>query len=281
MAERIEDWIGRERRRVEVLAPGDLARLAAVLDRPQAPLEAPPAWHWACATETPRQSRIGPDGHPERGGFMPPIKAPRRMFAAADLRFGAPLRAGIETEWVETIAAIRDKAGQSGPLTFVEVERRLSQGGVPCVAETQTIVYRQPPAPGEPAPSPVAAPDDAEWSATVTPDPVLLFRFSAATFNSHRIHYDRAYAVQTEGYPGLVVQGPLIALSLLEALGAACPGQTVIRFSFRAVAPLFEGAPFHACGKRVEGGAQLWARSAQGHLAMTARAAFQPVNVRD
>ncbi|WP_419320790.1 FAS1-like dehydratase domain-containing protein [Caulobacter sp. ErkDOM-E] len=269
----ITDWIGRERRRVEVLAPGDLARLAAVLDRPEPPLQVPPAWHWACAVETPRQSQIGPDGHPLRGGFMPPIAAPRRMFAAAEMRFAAPLLAGVETEWVERVASISEKAGKSGPLTFVEVERRISQGGALCIAETQTIVYRPAPTPGEPAPSPVAAPDDADWRVTITPDAAMLMRFSAATFNAHRIHYDRAYAVEVEGYPGLVVHGPLIALSLLEALP---PGRAVTSFSFRAVRPLFDGAPFEACCKRVDGGVELWARSADGWLAMTARVGLAP-----
>lgn len=267
------EWVGRERRRIEVLAPGDLARLAAVLDRPAAPVESPPAWHWACAVETPRQSQIGPDGHPMRGGFMPPLPGPRRMFAGADLRFEAPLLTGIETEWVERIASVREKSGQSGPLGFVEVERQLRQGGRLCVAETQTIVYRQPPVPGQPAPPPAAAPDGAEWSVTILPDAALLMRFSAATFNAHRIHYDRDYAVGVEGYPGLVVQGPLVALWLLEALP---PSRTITRFSFRAVSPLFEGEPLEACGKLTDGGAQLWAQSASGGLAMTASVAFQP-----
>ncbi|OYX73859.1 MAG: hypothetical protein B7Y81_01795 [Caulobacter sp. 32-67-35] len=268
----ITDWIGRERRRVEVLAPGDLARLAAVLDRPEAPLEVPPAWHWACAVETPRQSEIGPDGHPLRGGFMPPIEAPRRMFAASDMRFEAPLLAGVETEWVERLASIVEKPGRSGALTFVEVERRVAQGGRLCVAETQTLVYRQPPELGEPPPSPITAPDYADWRTMVMPDAALLMRFSAATFNAHRIHYDRDYAAKVEGYPGLVVHGPLIALSLLEAMP---PGRAAVtRFSFRAVRPLFDGAPFEVCGKLVEDGAELWARSAEGWLAMTARVAL-------
>lgn len=267
----MSDWIGRERRRVEVLAPGDLARLSAVLDRPEAPLVAPPAWHWACAVETPRQSEIGPDGHPLRGGFMPPITAPRRMFAAADLRFEAPLLAGVESEWVERIAAVKEKPGQSGLLTFVEVERRISQGGTLCVAETQTIVYRPAAVPGEALPAPAAAPESADWRRTVKPDATMLMRFSAATFNAHRIHYDRAYAVDVEGYPGLVVHGPLIALSLLEAMP---PGQTVTGFAFRALRPLFDGAPFEVCGKFTEGGAELWARSSEGWLAMTARVAL-------
>lgn len=273
---RIEDWIGRERRKVEVLAPGDLARLAAVLDRAEAPAQVPPAWHWACAVDTPRQSRIGQDGHPLRGDFMPPIAAPRRMFAAADMQFEAPLQAGVETEWIERIAAIREKAGQSGPLTFVEVERRIAQGGVLCVAETQTIVYRQAPKRGEPPPSPVVAPEPAGWHVEIMPDAALLMRFSAATFNAHRIHYDRLYATEVEDYPGLVVQGPLIALSLLEALHTAAPRRVIRRFSFRAVAPLFDAAPFAACGRLTDGGAELWARSAQGHLAMTANVQFLP-----
>lgn len=267
----ITDWIGREQRKVEVLAPGDLARLAAVLNRAEAPLEAPPAWHWACAVETPRQSEIGPDGHPLRGGFMPPITAPRRMFAAAEMCFEAPLVAGVETDWVERIASISKKAGRSGLLTFVEIERRICQGRALCVAETQTIVYREPPTPSETAPSPAAAPGNADWRVAITPDAALLMRFSAATFNAHRIHYDRDYAVQVEGYPGLVVHGPLIALCLLEAIP---PGRAITRFTFRSAAPLFDGAPFEACGKLVDGGAELWAQSAEGHLAMTARVAF-------
>lgn len=269
----ISDWIGRERRRVEALAPGDLARLGAVLDRPEVPLQVPPAWHWACAVETPRQSQIGPDGHPLRGGFMPPVAAPRRMFAAADLRFEAPLLAGAETEWVERIAAIREKTGQSGVLTFVEVERRISQDGILRVAETQTIVYRPAPVPGEALPAPTAAPDAADWRKTVTADATMLMRFSAATFNAHRIHYDRPYAVEVEAYPGLVVQGPLIALCLLEAVP---PGRAVTRFSFKALRPLFDGVPFEVCGRYIDDGAQLWAQSAEGWLAMTAQVEFAP-----
>lgn len=274
-ASALSSWIGRQRQRTEIIARSDLARLAAVFDRETAPDHVPPAWHWATFAETRRQSEIGLDGHPARGGFMPPIAAPRRMFAAAQMAFTGPLQVGAETQLVERIVSIDEKVGQSGPLVFVGVERAFSQGGTLRVIETQTIVYRQPPAPDKAAPpavpAPNAPPDTAQWQVEIRPDPVLLFRFSAATFNSHRIHYDRAYAIDQEGYSGLVVQGPLIALSLLEALHAAAPGRTVEHFSFRALQPLFEGAPFHACGTLTDDGASLWAQNANGGLAMTAK----------
>lgn len=271
----LQAWVGRERRRVEALCPGDLARMAAVLDRAEVPETLPPAWHWGAFHETPRQSEIGEDGHPRRGGFLPPVEAPRRMFAAAAMRFGAPLRPGVETEIVETIASVAEKPGRSGPLTFVEVERRFAQDGAMCVEERQTLVYRQPDPPGAPAtaPSPYAG-QAAEWRRELRPDPALLFRFSAATFNAHRIHYDRPYATGEEGYPGLVVHGPLIALSLLEALAEAHPGRRVASFSFRAQRPLFDGAPFHACGRLEGEGAKLWAEGPDG-VAMTAEVGWE------
>jgi hydroxyacyl-ACP dehydratase HTD2-like protein with hotdog domain len=267
----LADWIGKSRQRTETLASGDLARLAAVFDHPRPPTVVPPAWHWACFAETRRQSEIGADGHPARGGFMPPVAAPRRMFAAARMIFSGPLNIGVETRLVERIVSIDEKTGQSGPLVFVDIERMFSQGATPRVTETQTIVYRHPAAPGEPTPAAVEATSPAQWRVETRPDPVLLFRFSAATFNSHRIHYDRAYATDEEGYPGLVVHGPLIALSLLEALQTAAPGRPVTGFSFRALRPLFDDAPFNACGTLTEAGAELWAEGPDGGVAMTAK----------
>jgi 3-methylfumaryl-CoA hydratase len=260
------DWSGRARRRTAVLAASDLARLAAVLDRPEPPAEVPPAWHWACLAEPVRRSDLGPDGHPKRGLFLPPIEASRRMFAAADMTFSGPLLPGLATELVETIANIEEKAGATGPLTFVTVDRAFSQAGAVCVAERQTIVYTAaPPAlggSGEPAPA-------AGWSVETTPDPVMLFAFSAATSNTHRIHYDRAYATQVEGYPDLVVHGPLIALLLLEAL----PARPLRRFTFRALRPAFSGQTIAARGRLVESGAALWAE-ADGAVLMKASATF-------
>ncbi len=261
------DGVGRQRRRTAVLAAGDLARLGAVLDRPRVPLEVPPAWHWACLGEPTRQADLGPDGHPRRGLFMPPIAATRRMFASGEITFSGPLRAGQETELVETIASVEEKAGASGPLTFVTVDRALSQSGAVRLSERQTIVFTDaPPAPRTPDES---EPPTAEWSRETATDPVLLFAFSAATSNTHRIHYDRAYATAVEGYPDLVVHGPLIALLLLEAM----PARPVRRFSFRALKPTYVGETVLARGRWIDGGAALWAEVG-GAVVMTARAEF-------
>ena len=262
----MDDWVGRERRRMGVLAGSDLARLAAVLDRPT-PAEVPPAWHWACVAEPVRRADLGPDGHPRRGLFLPPIEAPRRMFAAAEMTFHGPLLPDRETEVVETIAAIEEKPGASGPLTFVTVDRGFSQAGEVRVRERQTIVYAAaPPSPRAPDAEP---PPPGEWSRETTTDPVLLFAFSAATSNSHRIHYDLDYATRVEGYPGLVAHGPLIALLLLEAM----PARPLTRFAFRAVKPAFAGETIAARGRLVDGGAELWAET-DGALLMKARANF-------
>lgn len=189
------------------------------------------------------------------------------MFAAADLRFTKPLHTGLETQLTETIVSTEEKAGSSGPLTFVTVERTFSQGGAICIAERQTIVYTAaPPAPRTPddEPEPTSA-----WSRQTATDPVLLFAFSAATSNSHRIHYDLPYATEVEGYPGLVVHGPLIALLLLEAM----PQRALTGFSFRAVKPAFAGETITAHGRLVDGGAELWA-TCDGAVLMKAKATF-------
>ncbi|USQ94780.1 FAS1-like dehydratase domain-containing protein [Caulobacter sp. RL271] len=261
------DWVGRRRTRKTVLAAQDLARLAAVLDRPAPTAEVPPAWHWACLAEPVRRADLGPDGHPRRGLHLPPIEAPRRMFAASDMTFAGPLRPDQETEVTDTIAAIEEKAGASGPLTFVTVDRVFSQAGATRVRERQTIVYTATsPAPRTPDAEPAPP---AEWSRETPTDPVLLFAFSAATANGHRIHYDQAYATKVEGYAGLVVHGPLIALLLLEAM----PKRPLMRFSFRALKPAFAGETITAEGRLVDGGAELWARSG-GAVLMRAKAAF-------
>lgn len=254
-----------QRRRTAVLAASDLARLAALLDRPT-PAEVLPAWHWGCLVEPIPRADLGPDGHQRRGLFLPAIEAPRRMFAAADLRFTKPLHPGLETELVETIANVEEKPGASGPLTFVTVDRTFSQAGELRVSERQTIVYTA-------APPAARTPDielpSAEWSRGTPTDPVLLFAFSAATSNSHRIHYDLPYATQVEGYPGLVVHGPLIALLLLEAM----PARPLTRFSFRALKPAFAGETITAKGRLTADGAALWAE-VDGAVVMKASATF-------
>lgn len=256
-----------QRRRKALLAASDLARLAAVLDR-RTPDEVPPAWHWACLAEPVPRADLGPDGHQRRGLFLPAIEARRRMFAAAEMIFAAPLLPGLETELVETVAAVEEKAGVSGPLTFVTVDRTFSQGGETRVTERQTLVYAAaPPAPRTPDAQP--PPEEAEWSRETPTDPVLLFAFSAATANSHRIHYDQAYAREVEGYPGLVIHGPLIALLLLEAM----PARPLTRFAFRALKPAVAGETITAHGRLIDGGAALWA-TCEGAVLMKARAEF-------
>lgn len=245
-----------------ILAASDLARLAAVLDRTAVPVEVPPAWHWACLAKPVRRADLGPDGHPRRDPGLPP----RRMFAAADLLFTKPLLPDLETELAESIASIEEKAGTSGPLTFVTVDRTFSQAGEVCVAERQTIVYTA--APPAPRTQDAELPP-AEWSRETRTDPVLLFGFSAATANSHRIHYDQTYAREVEGYPDLVVHGPLIALLLLEAM----PARPITRFAFRALKPAFVGEKITAHGRLVEGGAELWATTG-GAVLMKAKATF-------
>jgi 3-methylfumaryl-CoA hydratase len=250
------------------LASSDIERLSAVLDREAPPATVPPAWHWATLLDAVRQSAIGPDGHPERGDFLPPIPLPARMFAGADMTFEAPLALDTPTVLTETIEAIDEKSGRAGALIFVRLARELSQADAASVREVQTIVYRD--AGATPAAAPKPSETQAQWRETITPDPVSLFRFSAATFNSHRIHYDRAYAQGVEGYPGLVVHGPLIAIRLLEALHRQTGDAPLVAFRFRALRPLFDTAPFAVCG-RIDGHeAELWAEAPDGGVAMTA-----------
>jgi 3-methylfumaryl-CoA hydratase len=208
----------------------------------------PPLWHWFYFLPRAAQSALDVDGHPQRGGFLPPIPFPRRMFAGSRLRFLAPLRLGTPATREGEIRNVVLKSGRSGSLAFVTVGYRVMQGGVVCIEEEQDIVYREP---GAPVAAPIVAPyapaADVAWARTITPDARLLFRFSALTFNAHRIHYDRPYARDSEGYPGLIVHGPLTAI-LLADLVARNTTRAIAAFSFRGLAPLFDLAPFHLTG---------------------------------
>jgi 3-methylfumaryl-CoA hydratase len=220
-----------------------------------------------------RQSEIGPDGHAKRGGFLPPVPLPRRMWAGSRIEFPAPLQVGQSLSRLSRIADVSLKEGRTGPLVFVKVRHEISGDGRLAVVDEHQIVYRDAPRPGEAAPAPVALPDEAQWSRRIAPDNVLLFRYSALTFNGHRIHYDRRYVTEVEGYPGLIVHGPLIATLLLDLLRRERPQATVKAFSFRAVSPLFDIAPFEVCGRDAgDGTVRLWARNDRGQLAMEATA---------
>lgn len=271
----LRSWIGRTETVQDTATVVPLQALSATLDRDDAPSQAgdavPPCWHWLYFLPVHRQSEIGPDGHPKRGGFLPPVPLPRRMWAGSRLEFVAPLQVGQSLARTSRIEDVRMKEGRTGPLVFVKVRHEIRGDGLLSINEEHDIVYRGLPQPGEAAPTPTAAPDDAQWSRRIVPDDVLLFRYSALTFNGHRIHYDRRYVTETEGYPGLVVHGPLIATLLLDLLRRELPHAEVKAFSFRAVKPLFDIADFQVCGRRDgDKTVQLWARNAEGQLAMDA-----------
>ncbi|TDV35619.1 3-methylfumaryl-CoA hydratase [Paraburkholderia caballeronis] len=268
--------------RVDQVDPFRAAAAVATLGAPNAftanhgePL--PELWHWMfCAPPTPIGD-LGHDGHPKRGLVVPPDDLPRRMWAGGRVVFRKPPRVGDTMERTSRIASVRETAGRSGRLLFVTVQHRYSHAGGVLIDEEQDLVYRaaagggaEQPAPGRPAR------DDADWQRTVHPDPLLLFRYSALTFNSHRIHYDRDYAMHSEGYAGLVVHGPLVA-TLLAGLAADATRTRLAGFSFRGVRPLVDTLPFSLCGKLVDDGAgvELWTRDAAGFVTMEARATLE------
>ena len=280
MESRFDAWIGRQETISDTITPTPYAALSATLDRPverPAPGTPLPAlWHWLYFLPLHRQSEIGADGHAKRGGFLPPVPLPRRMWAGSQFQFHTPLRVGDSVTRTSTIQSVSEKSGRTGPLVFVKVRHELRHQAEAAVALTEfhDIVYREAPKPTDVAPAPQPAPASSRWEKKWVPDDVLLFRYSALTFNGHRIHYDRRYVTEVEGYPGLVVHGPLIATLLLDLLRWQSPEAVVARYEFRAVRPIFDIHPFHVCGKPAADGrnVRLWARDHEGWLAMDATA---------
>lgn len=275
----LSQWIGRSEERCERLAPFPSNALAATLDRPDPAYgegtALPPLWHWLHFLPIHAMSEVGADGHAEKGGFLPPVTLPRRMWAGSRFTFHTPLVIGDTVSRVSTIAKVDHKVGRTGELVFVTVKHRLSGAGGLAIEEEHDIVYREAAQPGAPALPPVAAPVEADWRRPIHPDAVLLFRYSALTFNSHRIHYDLDYVTKVEGYPGLIVHGPLIATLLLDGLRCQKPEARITSFSFRAVAPIFHVDDFAVCGHFTgPGKAKLWAEKAGGALCMEAEAEF-------
>ena len=278
----LQDWQGRSEQLRDIATPAPVAALSATLDREDpAPGEGtglPPLWHWLYFLPHARQSQIGIDGHPKRGGFLPPVPLPRRMWAGGRLRWelANPLQVGQRIDRTSTIRSITHKSGRSGELLFVLVEHRIANEAGLALTEEHDIVYRSASRPGDPAPQPQrpALEGQGAWSRTITPDSVLLFRYSALTFNGHRIHYDRKYVLEEEGYPGLVVHGPLIATLLMDLLRRERPAAPVASFEFKAIRPIFDLNSFSvhgrpsADGKRVD----LWAQDHEGWLTMQAAA---------
>jgi 3-methylfumaryl-CoA hydratase len=277
----LRTWIGRSETHADRIGPTPVRALNATLDLPEMPVSdgtpLPPLWHWLYFLPLHRQSEIGPDGHAQRGGFLPPVPLPRRMWAGGQFEFRAPLRVGDAVERTSTVADVTVKEGRTGTLVFVKVRRVLRRSGAaePAIVEFHDIVYRQAKKPGDADPPPQAAPGGAPWSREIVPDAVLLLRYSALTFNGHRIHYDRKYATEVEGYPGLVVHGPLIATLLMDLVRRHAPDAEVATFRFKAVRPTFDPHPFRVNGRREGNHVKLWAQDHEGWLTMDAAATLK------
>lgn len=278
-------YIGNHADSDEVITGKDLLGLAALLDYP-VPADSdatalpwpddtvPPFAHWLNANPQVAQGQLGDDGHPRKGGFLPPIAFPRRMWAGSRVKFLQSVAVGQPLRHRKTIVSIASKTGRSGPMVFVTLRHDFYADDNLAICEEQDIVYRESITTPLPAPTikPAAEIIGAftyDWSATVTPDPVLLFRYSAITGNAHRIHYDRSYAQAQEGYPGLVVQGPLTATLLLDLFQRNNPHRQITGFSFVGRGPLFDGNPVYLMGRQTAAGAELWALAPDGVVAMT------------
>lgn len=262
----------------DMVTPACVAALGATLDLETALHTGdalPYLWHWIFFRSVTPQSQLGSDGHRKKGGFLPDLGLPRRMWAGGRLRFLSPLAIGDSIVRESRIVGVSQKEGRSGKLAFVTVGHQIrTLAGLLAIEEEQDIVYRQPATPGAASPSPTAAPSQALWHTEIIPDEVLLFRYSALTFNGHRIHYDKSYATGTECYPNLVVHGPLIATLLMDLLRREQPQVTVLEFSFKAIRPSFVGNSLNLCGQPSPDGKtiDLWSRDHEGWLTMSAQA---------
>lgn len=278
----LQEWLGKTETLQDTVTAAPVRALSATLDRPD-PLPTtgsflPELWHWLYFLPHALQSDIGPDGHPKRGGFLPPVPLPRRMWAGSRVQWLAPLAIGDSIERTSQILSVTHKAGRTGDLIFVLVEHRISNQQGLTMIEEHDIVYRDVASPEDKPVAPTPAPVDAQWSKTITADDVLLFRYSALTFNGHRIHYDRQYVTEVEGYPGLIVHGPLIATLLVDLVRQSIPGCTLRQFEFRAIRPTFDIHIFKVSakpdlekdptGKTIA----IWAQDHEGWLTMQATA---------
>ena len=277
MSKDLQQWVGGREECEDVIALWPAQALQATLDlegpSPAIGDHLPPLWHWLFFLPTVPHSGLGVDGHPQRGGFLPPVPLPRRMFAGARYEFRRPLRIGETARSTGEVIAVTEKQGASGPLVFVQIHYEITGEDGLSIVGRHDLVYREAPRGAldysrGTGPIPTAA-----WSRTITPDPVMLFRFSALTFNAHRIHYDHPYVTLAEGYPGLIVHGPLTAMLLADLARRNGPGP-LKTFSFRARSPLFAGSPVALLGDLDGDEAELAAWSHDGRLAVTAAAGF-------
>ncbi len=279
----LNQWLGNEEVVEAVISSQTANLMNAALNREptfKAGDELPPAWHWLYFHDAVRADGLGVEGHAKLGGFMPPVSfggdvPPRRMWAGGTLHFEQPIYLGDHAVKRSRVKSITPKQGRSGQLCFVIVEHEITVAGRRCLLEEQTIVYREPAKAGSKPIKAKAAPSDASFSATYTPDPILLFRYSALTFNGHRIHYDVDFCREYEGYPNLVVHGPLIATLLLDLFYHQYPNQQLTRFDYQARSPLFNPHPFTINGKADGKRGEAWASNHEGGLAMKAKVMFR------
>jgi len=268
------DWIGRKETYADSLDPGHVRQVALALNR-EAPAVGEPLphlWHWAHFVRGQPYADLGTDGHPAKGSFLPPLGKRNRMWAGGRVRFHKQLRVGVTAERESTILKIKEKEGRTGTLLFFTVQHDYRQEGEVCISEEQDIVYR---APTPPKLEGTIQPPARQWGVTIEPSTVFLFRYSAVTFNGHRIHYDLDYVTKGEGYPGLVVHGPLIATLMLQTCLDANPDRDVATLDYRGLRPLIAPRPFEVAGGVQEDGiVRLWAEQ-DGTLAHQAELTFK------
>ncbi len=276
-ADALSGWIGKTEVTHDQVTIAPLKALSATLDRhdpaPALGDPIPPLWHWLYFLPAHQQAEIGPDGHARRGGFLPPVPLPRRMWAGSRFEFINPLRVGDAVTRISLIEDVRVKSGKTGPLVFVVVRHEINTAAGLALREWHDIVYREMPSATDALPATQPAPQHSDWHRKIVPDSVLLFRYSALTFNGHRIHIDRSYAMNVEGYPGLIVHGPLLATLLIDLLRRNRPDAQVQAFRFKALQPLFDIAPFELHGASQPGNqVKLWAATPDGQIAAEATA---------
>lgn len=273
----LRQWTGREETSDATLHVGPANLMEMTLDRAPTLAEGdplPPLWHWLYFLQSTRLSGLGRDGHPAKGGFLPPVALPRRMWAGGRFGFADDVHIGDRAQKRSVIKDVALKRGRSGALCFVTVRHEVGTDGATAFWEEHDIVYREDPAPD--APPRLTDPAGGNWTQTeaVTPSEVMLFRYSALTFNGHRIHYDRDYARDVEGHAGLVVHGPLIATLLIDLAQRMRDGARPKTFAFRAASPLFDTAPFTLHARPSGDTVNLAAGTPDGRIAMQATASF-------
>ena len=277
--EHLRDWVGKKEVRNDMITSWPITALAATLDDANLPVDrgspVPNGWHWIFFLEAKPSLELGVDGHPKRGGFLPPVPLPRRMWAGGRLEFVRPLKIGDAITRASEIVSVEPKAGRSGTLVFVTVRHTVQAAGETALIEEQDIVYREAAQKGDPLPAGKQAPAESLWTRRIMPNAVMLFRYSALTFNGHRIHYDKDYAINEEHYPGLVVHGPMQATLLLDLcrLNATRP---VKKFEYRAQHPMFADHAFSVNGNFDSAASQadLWTANDAGNYAMRGTASF-------